>query len=101
MVAGSSALETTEQVTAKVRRKGAVFSSLGLFMERTFPSHLVSRSLDHDKSQQLQNLRHGYIGPELPKIDPWHGKLNKNREEEPVIFLRTRRTPEQQYAQLG
>jgi len=81
MVAGNPALETTKHVTTKVRRKGAVFSSLGWFMEWTFPSHLISRSLDHDKSQQLQNLRHGYVSSELPEIDPWHRQLNMNREE--------------------
>ena len=82
MVARRSALETTEHVPAKVSRKGAVFSSLGWFMKGTFPSHLVARSLDDDKSQQLQNLRHGYISSELPEIDPWHDLHQKNREEE-------------------
>ena len=76
MVPRPSALETTEHVAAKVSRESPVFSSFGWFMEWTFPSHLVAQSLDDDKSQQLQNLRHGYVGSELPEIDPWHDTLN-------------------------
>jgi hypothetical protein len=81
MVARSSTLETTEHVAAQVSRKGAVFSSLGWFMKGTFPSDLVASSLDDNKSEQLQNLRHGYVGSELAEIDPWHGRHQKNREE--------------------
>jgi hypothetical protein len=79
MISRSPALETAEHVAAKVRRKGAVFSSLRRFMEWTFPSHLVARSLSDDKSQQLQNLRHRYIGSELPEIDRWHDRLKKEQ----------------------
>ena len=69
-----------------------MFSSLARFMEWTFPSHLVARSLDNHESEQVQNLRHGYISSEFPEIDPCHGKLkfNKNREEELVISYRPR-----------
>ena len=85
MVSRSATLETTEHVAAKVRRKRAVFSSLGWFMKRTFPAHLVARSLDDDKSEQLQNLRDGYLSSKLPEVDASHDQPNKNREEEPVF----------------
>ena len=85
MVARSSAFETTEHMTAKVCRKGAVLSPFAWFMKRTSSSHLVARALEGDKTQQLQNLCHGYVGSQLPKIDTGHGKLNKNREEESVF----------------
>jgi hypothetical protein len=85
MVSRSATFETTEHVAAEVSRKGAVFSSLGWFMERTFPSHLVARALDHHKAEQLQNLRHGYVSSKLSVIDASHDhQPKKNREEEPV-----------------
>ena len=87
MVARRPALEAPEHVAAKMGRKGAVFSSLGRFMQGTFAPHLVTHSFSHDKSQKFQDFCHGHDGSNLPKVDAGHGCHHGNREEEPVFFV--------------
>src|ERR1700678_281320 len=72
MVACSLALEAPEHVAAKIRREGAVFSSLGWFMEGTGTAHLVAPSFADDEAEQLQDFGHGDVGAQLSKVDAWH-----------------------------
>ena len=69
MVARSLALETPEHVAAKMRREGAVLSSLGWFMERTGTAYLVAASFADDEAEQLQDFGHGDVGAQLAKVD--------------------------------
>ena len=72
MVTGSSALETSEDATAEVRREGTVFSSLGRFMQGTFAPHLVARTFENDKPQEFKDFHHANIGSNLSKVDARH-----------------------------
>ena len=101
MVARCPALETPEHIAAKIGRKGAVFSSLGRFMERTFAPYLVAHSFGHDKPQEFQDFSHGHDGPNFPKVDAGPSRTLGIREEEPVILRPTGRPASKQYARLG
>ena len=57
MVARSLALEAPEHVAAKMGRKGAVFSSLGGFMEGTFAPDLVAHSFRDDEPEEFQDFK--------------------------------------------
>jgi hypothetical protein len=75
MVARRSALETTEHVTAKVSRKGAVFSSLGWLMEWAF-AHLAA--------DRRHRLHHRYHGDVLVIVIAANSAILRNLDADPL-----------------